>query len=157
MLILPEPLLEGLACDWTWGGWISFWKHTKNNVTHSELGKLQTNWREPGGGSLEGRNSKNENECSIAIPSLEESSLQLFWGMHTHSFQTSQNPPHMEGYLKHYQTLNPMKVQRPPRLVVCVHSKQLRRRFKSSRTSDQTFIHIPSYFQSPPLSGWVAT
>ena len=110
---------------------------------------------------MEGRNSKNENECSIAIPSLEESSLQLFWGMHTHSFQTSQNPPHMEGYLKHYQTLNPMKVQRPPRLVVYVRAfKTIAKKIQELldvRTSDQTFIHIPFYFQSPPLSGRVAT
>lgn len=85
---------------------------------------------------------------SIVISSLQSCS-QLFWGMHTHSFQTNQNHPHMEGYFKYYQTLNP-KVQRPPRLVVCVHhSKQLqRRRFKSWNTIDQTSIYIPYCFQS---------
>ena len=85
---------------------------------------------------------------SIVISSLQSCS-QLFWGMHTHSFQTNQNHPHMEGYFKYYQTLNP-KVQRPPRLVVCVHhSKQLqRRRFKSWNTINQTSIYIPYCFQS---------
>ena len=84
---------------------------------------------------------------SIVISSLQSCS-QLFWGMHTHSFQTNQNHPHMEGYFKYYQTLNP-KVQRPPRLVVCVHhSKQLQRRFKSWNTINQTSIYIPYCFQS---------
>ena len=88
------------------------------------------------------------NVRSIVISSLQSCS-QLFWGMHTHSFQTNQNHPHMEGYFKYYQTLNP-KVQRPPRLVVCVHhSKQLqRRRFKSWNTINQTSIYIPYCFQS---------